>query len=276
MVDVGKITDGLSRSAEDIWVAGQKSSVSYPDNGNESVFQLEDDSFWFLHRNRVIEYFVSQYSQGQPIFDIGGGNGCVSRWLQDKGMETVLLEPGLEGVRNARSRGVTHIIHSTFEAAQFRPEVIPAAGMFDVLEHVEKDGEFLTMLYSKMRPFGRLYLTVPAFDFLWSAEDDHAGHFRRYTLSQLRRTLESVGFKVEFESYLFCFLVLPIWIFRSLPSRYGWRKDVRQARTLKEHKSGRGFSSMLVNSLQGWELKKVQMGQKIKLGSSCFVVAKRV
>ncbi|MEM9399351.1 MAG: class I SAM-dependent methyltransferase [Verrucomicrobiota bacterium] len=278
MTDFKTMTNGLSQSPEGIWhkQGRERGNVSYPTDGNENVFQVEDHSFWFRHRNQVIENLVNEYSPGELIFDIGGGNGCVTKWLQDKGIEAVLLEPGSDGVRNAANRGVEQIIHSTFEESDFDDGAIPAAGMFDVLEHIEKDKEALSMLYQKIQPGGRLFLTVPAFGALWSVEDDHAGHFRRYSLGQLREILEQSGFEVEYASYLFSFLIIPIWIFRSLPSHLGFRRNVKLETARKEHSSGRGFINKLVNRLLKWELKKIRRKETILLGSSCLVVAKKV
>jgi hypothetical protein len=53
-----------------------------------------------------------------------------------------------------------------------------------------------------IRPGGFLYLTVPAFDWLWSNADVDAMHHRRYT----RRTLIDVltgSFEVMYSTYLF-------------------------------------------------------------------------
>lgn len=54
-------------------------------------------------------------------------------------LKVVLLEPGPDGVRNARRRGVRQVLRGTLEAAGFLPDSIPSAGLFDVLEHIEDD-----------------------------------------------------------------------------------------------------------------------------------------
>ena len=67
--------------------------------------EIEKDSFWFNHRNDVISNFVKRYSSLETFVDIGGGNGFVSKRLQDEGIPTILLEPGKYGVLNAKNRG---------------------------------------------------------------------------------------------------------------------------------------------------------------------------
>ena len=43
-----------------------------------------------------------------------GGNGFVSLALQKEGYKTVLVEPGISGTQNAKSRGLKRIIYSAF------------------------------------------------------------------------------------------------------------------------------------------------------------------
>ena len=179
MIDIASISQNLSLNSNDIWVASNQRDISYPEDGNQACFTLEDSSYWFRHRNDVIAQLVKTFSPQEAIFDIGGGNGCVSYALQSNGLEVVLVEPGQVGVRNAKQRGVRTVIQSTLEDAGFAPQSLPAVGIFDVLEHIELDCDFLQMLYRYLKPDGRLYITVPAFHCLWSFEDVHAGHYRR-------------------------------------------------------------------------------------------------
>ena len=53
---------------------------------------------------------------------------------------------------------------------------------------------FMQEVARLLRPGGRVYLTCPAYGFLWSVEDDYAGHRRRYTRRSLGATLRSAGF----------------------------------------------------------------------------------
>jgi len=52
---------------------------------------------------------------------------------------------------------------------------------------------------------------------LWSNEDVHAGHYRRYTKS-MSNILKEAGFRIEFSSYIFSILPFPIFLLRSILS----------------------------------------------------------
>ena len=55
----------------------------------------------------------------------------------------------------------------------------------DVLEHVDDDLGLLTAYLDQLERGGRVLITVPAFDFLWSNHDIFLEHKRRYTLKQV-------------------------------------------------------------------------------------------
>ena len=82
---------------ENVLISKQKNAVSYPEDGNEKDFQIEENSFWFTHRNNCIIEAVKKYSHDNLFFDIGGGNGFVAEGLEKNGTPTILIEPGQSG-----------------------------------------------------------------------------------------------------------------------------------------------------------------------------------
>lgn len=276
MPAIEQITSNLERRDNGIWVSRDQREVSYPETGNEACFALEETSFWFRHRNTVITELVKRTSPSDAFFDIGGGNGCVSSALQATGMEVVLIEPGSKGALNARHRGIQTVVQSTLEDAGFSPQSLPSAGLFDVVEHIGNDAEFLRLIHGYLQPHGTLYVTVPAYNFLWSSDDVNAGHFRRYTTATLSRLLVECGFTIKYSSYLFSFLVPPLFFLRSVPSWTGCRKSVSPATTMKEHTAGNGVVNAVVQRILSAELKRITEGKRIPFGTSCIAVAQRM
>jgi len=274
-LNLAEISD-LQRGENGIWRLGRRGKVdgiSYPDEGNRDCLGIEESSFWFSHRNGCIAAVVGNFPPQGAIFDIGGGNGLVARGLAEAGFQVVLVEPGEDGARNARQRGIDHVVCATLEEANFRDGSLPAAGLFDVLEHLEDDTAFLRQLRAKLAPGGRLYVSVPAYHLLWSVEDDYAGHFRRYRLAELGRVLEAAEFRVDFATYIFSFLPLPIFVMRSLPSRLGIVREHDVRRTERQHLRKSGLGAKLTNWMCGWELMRVRQTRKLALGGSCLVAA---
>jgi SAM-dependent methyltransferase len=249
------------------------SDISYPDEGNAWCAAVEDTSWWFQHRNRYLLDLMRRYPPETPLYDVGGGNGVVAAALSRAGYRTIVIEPGEVGVHNARSRGV-EAHQATLETAGLPGGTVASIGMFDVLEHIDDDVAFLAQARTYLRHGGRIYLTVPAYQSLWSAEDDHAKHFRRYTRHKLTRVLEAAGFQVERISYMFAFLPLPILLFRSVPYRIGLTHQVTASGVARDHGARGGVARAVLDSVLRLERAILRRVGSLPFGGSVVAVAR--
>ncbi|MBL0126498.1 MAG: methyltransferase domain-containing protein [Flavobacteriales bacterium] len=273
---MSELTSGLIER-DGILFAATEAPVSYPEAGNELYFRIEENSFWFKHRNACILSVVQRFAPHAHFFDVGGGNGFVSHGLQENGIRTTLIEPGLQGCVNARKRGLKRVVCTTLENAGLGQGTVPAMGLFDVVEHIDDDVSFLRSAYEVLEVGGTVFITVPAYNFLWSNEDVDAGHFRRHTVRGLTGKLKEVGFEVLYGSYFFSILTLPILLFRSIPSRLGMNKGSNDPdKHVQEHAPKKGLMDSLMNRVWSAELGRVKKGGRILFGSSCLLVARRV
>ena len=260
-----------------IYFAKNQPEISYPEKGNQLCYQLEENSYWFNHRNKCILAAFKKYASQNLFFDIGGGNGFVSKQLENEGIECVLIEPGVQGCLNAKQRQLKNIVCSTLEEAKFIPNAIPNIGVFDVVEHIENDNQFLKMIHNYLIPNGLVFITVPAYTTLWSNEDIDAGHFRRYTTKTINEKLVNNGFEIVYSGYIFSILTLPILLFRSIPSKLGFNKNTDNInKHQSQHTAKKGFIEKTLNLVWNKEVDFIKKGKKIKTGSSCFVVAKKI
>lgn len=275
-MNLEEIASNIKRSENGIYYSKTDSEIHYPEEGNQHCLQIEQDSFWFNHRNNIIAASVKKYSANSIFFDIGGGNGFVAKRLQDENIKTVLIEPGKIGAINAQKRGLKNIVCSTLEDAKFKNNSIDSVGLFDVLEHIEDDDSFLKNINKFMKNNGHIYLTVPAFNFLWSNEDVDTGHFRRYTVAEINNLFKKCGFNIVYSSYIFSILPIPVFLFRSLPSRLGLNKKSNDPeKHQKEHSQKKGIINILLEKFWKWELSRISKNKYIPMGGSCFVIAKK-
>lgn len=256
-----------------LWTAAVREDVSYPDAGNGACFRVEDTSFWFRHRNACILAVMRRLGPNGLFADVGGGNGFVAKALIDAGFAVALVEPGSVGARNAWERGVRPVICATLDQAGFPAGSLGGIGIFDVLEHIDDDVAFLEQLRYHLRPDGRLYITVPAFNALWSSEDEAAGHYRRYRQSTLRAALDRAGFAVEYLSGIFAWLPIPVLLFRSIPSRLGLR-DATAGRADDEHGIPANWFGKVLEELLVREHKRIARGDVLPIGGSLIAVAR--
>jgi SAM-dependent methyltransferase len=262
---------GLELRADGIWFARRQAPVSYPEHGNAACLQIEDRSFWFRHRNRCIASVVRRFAPHGALLDIGGGNGYVSKGLTEAGIACALVEPGIDGALAARARGVDPVICARLEDVGMAPESIGAAGMFDVLEHIKDEANALRQVRALLRPGGLLFLTVPAYAFLHSADDVAAGHFRRYTLRSLTRAVIGSGFRPEYGTYLFAPLPPVVLLLRTLPSLLGLRRPADAELQSSEHVP-EGLTARAMDRLLDIEAKRIEAGGSIPFGTSLLAV----
>jgi SAM-dependent methyltransferase len=267
-VDLNDIAPGLVHAAAGYWLAPEDVRVSYPAGGHDACFGMEEESFWFAHRNRAILALLRRFPPADgPIFDLGAGNGYVAAALQRAGFPTVAIEPSRIGAANAVARGVANVVCGTLPSTAFAPASAGAIALFDVVEHVENDGAYLRSLAPYLKSGGRLYLTVPAFPWLWSSNDVRSGHYRRYTLRTLRETLRDAGFTVDFETYFFWCLPLPILFLRAL------RSQNSPSRARRQHRFGGPRWRRLAEACFAFEATWIARGASIPFGGSCLVAA---
>lgn len=273
MVNIEEITSNLIQVEDGLWVSKDHSLVSYPPDGMDFTYRLEEQSYWFRHRNHCIMALINHFRPTGTFFDIGGGNGFVSQAIQQSGIKTVVIEPDPSGSRHALERGLKPVIAATLTDAGFRPGIMLAAGMFDMLEHIEDDLGLLRQIYNLLAPDGRLFLTVPAYQLLWSPYDIIAGHYRRYRLDNLCTLLQTAGYQIDFATYFFGFLPMPIFMFRSLPYRLGWTHEVQ----LDEPDTTQAYT--VNHALLDWvlklELNWIRNLKSLPAGGSILVVARR-
>jgi len=271
--DLSRISSNLRQDSRGIWRVQSSAEVSYPAEHHNACFAVEENSFWFRHRANCIIQAMRNYPPDDVMFDIGGGNGFMTDAISAAGFESILMEPGENGINNAARRGLDPLICSTLEEAGLPEKVVPSIGVFDVIEHIEDDFEFMNSLRTYLIPGGKLYVTVPSYSFLWSSADDEAGHYRRYTLREIGDKLRATGFDVLYATYMFCLLPLPVLLMRSLPYRLGIKSQPTEDQQLRQHGASLERSASLVDNIFSWELNVLKKRKTIPFGASCLVVA---
>ncbi len=86
--------------------------------------------------------------------------------------------------------------------------------LFDVIEHIDNEIAFLKQLKNNalIKESADLYITVPAFNSLFSSHDIFLKHFRRYNAGELKRVISNSELKCVEQGYFFFSLLIPRYL----------------------------------------------------------------
>jgi hypothetical protein len=265
----------FEKDEQGVYVSTNKVKVSYPEKFNESFFDIENNSFWFNHRNEVLKAVIQNYPFEGAFADIGGGNGYqvyyLSQQLADR--EFILIEPGYIGCRNGRRRGIEQVYNCSFEEFDFMAKDVRGVSLLDVIEHIPDDVAFLRRLVD-MTPRGtRYYIAVPAYQWLWNDIDILGGHHRRYDRAMLTALGTQAGLRVDYFTYYFSYVPLPTYLTRTIPYKLGRRisqEDFLRAE-VEVHKAG-PLSRAIFAPFHSYEISTIRRRAVVPHGGSCLAV----
>ena len=141
--------------------------------------------------NEFLVNEVLQHADGvHQAVDFGAGIGTFAKMVRDKGIEVVCVEPDGSQLARLREDGFT-----AFPGLSSIPGgSVSYLYSLNVLEHIEDDTNALREMFHALRPGGRCFVYVPAFQILYSSFDRRIGHFRRYRRGQLAGLFRACGF----------------------------------------------------------------------------------
>lgn len=170
----------------------------------------EDNHWWFATRTWAIEKFLAALPRktNLDVLDVGCGAGNMIHHLAQYGRVRG-IEVDARPVKIAQERGYDVRLGDATQTIPFPDASFDLVTALDVIEHVDADENIMREAYRVLRPDGALLITTPAFQWLWSHNDELNAHKRRYTASALRAKMERAGFIIERLSYNF-FLVFPL------------------------------------------------------------------
>ncbi len=178
----------------------------------EEYFLLEKDYWFFRSRRKIALGILDRMLKGRRdlrILDAGTGTGVMIEALKRYGHVTG-VDSSEEAIRYCRERGICGIVNASAEDMPFEDGSLDLICAMDLLEHVEDDVRVLKEFSRVLKPGGLVFLTVPAYRFLWTAHDEINMHRRRYGSRELKAAVESAGFVVRkfshFNSLLFPFV----------------------------------------------------------------------
>ena len=199
----------------------------------EEMAKQESHHWWFVARRAYLKKLISKQFPPEleyRICEIGCGTGGNLPMLAQLGkVDAVELNESAKILAESKNMNNITGIHSGY-----LPDAIPLTeqydGVFslDVIEHIENDLEAVKALKALLSKNGTLIITVPAYQWLWSAHDDANHHFRRYTRKSFSELIEAAGLNIRYVSY-FNTVLFPLAALKRIAEYFLPKKPIENA-----------------------------------------------
>ncbi|ONF96727.1 class I SAM-dependent methyltransferase [Sphingomonas jeddahensis] len=172
----------------------------------------EHDSthWWYRARRDILADYLTREGKlpkQARILEIGCGTGHNLPMLARFGtVDAIEIDPAARGIASQRLGkpvgeaplpGLPGVPDSHYDLI----------AVLDVVEHIEDDVAALRAMRVRLAPGGKILITVPAHQWMWSAHDVVNHHHRRYSKATLVKGIEAAGLRPRklgyFNSLLF-------------------------------------------------------------------------
>jgi 2-polyprenyl-3-methyl-5-hydroxy-6-metoxy-1,4-benzoquinol methylase len=173
------------------------------ETANKQFVELERTHFWFVGRRRIFFHLLDRELAGRGpmrILDVGCGAGGMLEPLSRYG-EVTGVDSSTELVEFCHQRGFENVVVGSAYELPAADGSVDLVTLFDTIEHVPDDARALREAERVLTPGGLVFISTPAYQFLYANNDRVAHHERRYTARQLRRRLSDAGLEPVLVTY---------------------------------------------------------------------------
>jgi len=216
---------------------------------------------WEIAKLKVIYKLINKIKSNNQlaqssILDVGCGDLYLIKSLSAKfenvkllGIDPAFTDDVVKEIYNDSKKDNIVLTKSLDEMEKRISESIDMVFLFDVIEHIDNDIGSLNELVKSPLISKNTYfiITVPAFNFLFSAHDKFLGHYRRYSNKSLKHNIESAGLEIVDIGYFFFSLIFPriaikmIEVFR--------KNNLKEPRGVSNWQHGKALSNIITHVL---------------------------
>ena len=193
----------------------------------DRMAELDQVHWWYRARREILADLIIrriQLPKDARILEVGCGTGHNLEMLKRFGrVEGIEVDPAARQLATLRL-GQPIMDAPLPELPGVPDRAYDMAAILDVIEHIDEDVAGMRALAGKLKPGGKMLITVPAFPWMWSAHDVVNHHKRRYTRRTLRALVDDAGLKLEMMSW-FNSLLFPLAATARLAGRLTGKED---------------------------------------------------
>ena len=239
--------------------------------------EIQHTHWWYLARSEILESILKTYldtDRNRKLLDLGCGPGQMRTMLSQFG-ELFSTDFSLTALEFCGDQSLDHLVLADGMELPLASRSMDIVCAFDVLEHFKDDAQCISEINRVLKPNGFLFLTVPAYQWLWGRQDIVSHHFRRYHAKQVEELLTEVNLQILKLTYFNTILFPPIALIRLAYRLINFTVGLQEASGSSD------FSiphSSLLNTLC-WNLfrseKKILRRQNFPFGVSILCVSQK-
>jgi len=193
--------------------------------------ELEQRHFWFRGRRTIFFDLLARElgeDRDRDVLEIGCGPGAMLEGLARFG-RVHAMDVAHDAMAYCRSRGFERVVTASGLDVPYADASFDLVALFDTIEHIEDDLGVLHEVRRVLRPGGLVFVSVPAYQFLYSQNDRLVHHQRRYTRPQMLHLLRAAGLvpaKVTyFNTFLFPLILPAVMVVKLKERLFGLPED---------------------------------------------------
>lgn len=171
----------------------------------DRMAELDQLHWWYRARREVIAALIRRHAlppRDGTLLEVGCGTGHNLPMLATFGtVDAIEIDDAARAMAEKRLGRPVHgsRLPELPGIAEGHYDLI---GAFDVIEHIADDTAAVASLARRLKPGGKLVVTVPAHQWMWSAHDVVNHHQRRYSKAGLKRLIDGSPLRLERIGYL--------------------------------------------------------------------------
>jgi SAM-dependent methyltransferase len=193
----------------------------------QQMAELDERHWWYRARREILADLIGREVRlpaKAKVLEIGCGTGHNLAMLGKFGrVDALELDEEARAVAEKRlgRKALSSPLPELGGVAEKHYDLIAA---LDVIEHIDDDAAAIASIAARLKSGGKLVVTVPAHQWMWSAHDVVNHHKRRYSRRGLKRLIERSPLHLDKIGY-FNSLLFPLALADRLASKMRGKQD---------------------------------------------------
>lgn len=234
-----------------------------------SLENLNYNHWYYQTKFNILKSYLKYIPKLNSLIDIGAGSALFSHlFLQ----QTSCLKATAFDINYIENKTITVCDNKTItylnELNDYQSDLVL---MLDILEHIDDDYSFLSQITGSVDKGTTFFISVPAFQSIFSKHDVYLKHFRRYNKNQLNKLVLGSNLQILDLFYGFYTLFLPVALKRYLHTKLVY-KDTALIQESDLNLKPNPISNFLLKAIHCHE----PFFQNPFFGLACFCIAKKI